>query len=72
MFMPRDANKLSHRSGSETAQLENTLIKIDIDAQQQRALGWSDLLEGATRFDSSRPAISSPLKSSHLKISRTL
>ena len=42
--MTRDANKLSHRSGSEAAPLENTLIKIDIDAQHQRAVGWSDWL----------------------------
>jgi hypothetical protein len=42
--MTRDANKLSHRSGSEAAQLEDTLIKIDIDAQHQRAIGWRDWL----------------------------
>ena len=42
--MTRDANKVIHRSGSEAAQLDNTLIKIDIDAQHQRAIRWSDCL----------------------------
>ncbi len=37
-LMTRDANKLSARSGRKAAQLENTLIKIDIDAQHQRAI----------------------------------
>jgi hypothetical protein len=27
------------------ATVEDTLIKIDIDAQRQRAVGWSDLLD---------------------------
>ena len=37
-LMMRDANKLSARSGRKAAQLENTVIKIDIDAQHQRAI----------------------------------
>ena len=65
--------ELSQRFGKRgCAPVENTLVRIGIDAQRQRPIGCSDLLEGANRFDSCRPAISSPLKSSHLKIPRTL
>jgi hypothetical protein len=49
--MARDANNISHRSGSEAAQLEDTLIKIDIDAQHQRAISWSDWLAEIWRID---------------------
>ena len=43
--MRSNEKELSHRSGSEAAQrLKHTLIKIDIDAQRQRAVGWSDWL----------------------------
>jgi hypothetical protein len=44
------------------APVETTLVRIGIDAQSQRPVGRSDWFEGANRFDSCRPAISSPLK----------
>ena len=49
--MTLGANKLSHRSGSKAAQLEDTLIKIDIDAQHPRAISWSDWLAEIWRID---------------------
>jgi hypothetical protein len=57
--------ELSHRSGSEGA-LEDTLIKIDIDAQGQRAVGWSDLLGDFICAATGAVRGSVPLATNHL------
>jgi len=44
----------SHANQSEAA-LENTLIRIDSDAQRQRTVGCSDLLEGQTDLTLAAP-----------------
>ncbi len=53
---PSNETELSHRSGERgCAAVEDTLIKIDIDAQRQRAVGWSGWLDRMRIMDVRRP-----------------
>ena len=48
VLITSNEKELSHRSGSEAAlSVQNTLTKINIDAQRQRAVGCSDWLDGS-------------------------